>query len=42
MIGFPFTVNCLPHALRSALGALRQGGSLKAGHIDPVILPSFP
>jgi hypothetical protein len=25
IIGLPFTVHCLPHALRSALGALRQG-----------------
>jgi hypothetical protein len=27
MISLPFTVYCLPHALRSALSALRQGGS---------------
>jgi hypothetical protein len=25
MVGLPFTVYCLPHALRSALSALRQG-----------------
>jgi hypothetical protein len=25
MIGLPFTVSCLPHALRSALSAMRQG-----------------
>jgi hypothetical protein len=24
MVGLPFTVYCLPHALRSALSALRQ------------------
>ena len=33
MIGF--TVHCLPHALRSALSALRQGGSPKPGPLDP-------
>jgi hypothetical protein len=31
MIGLPFTIYCLPHALRSALSALRQGGSPKPG-----------
>jgi hypothetical protein len=31
MIGLPFTVYCLPHALRSALSALRQGGGLEPG-----------
>jgi hypothetical protein len=35
MIGLPFTVSCLPHALRSALNALRQGGSPKPGPLDP-------
>jgi hypothetical protein len=31
MIGLPFTVYCLPHAFRSALSALRQGGQSKDG-----------
>jgi hypothetical protein len=31
MIGLPFTVYCLPHALRSALSALPQGSSPKTG-----------
>ncbi len=35
MIGLPFTVYCLPHALRSALSALRQGGSPKPGPLGP-------
>jgi hypothetical protein len=33
MIGLSFTVYSLPHALRSALSALRQGGSPKLGHL---------
>jgi hypothetical protein len=31
MIGLPFTVYRLPHALRSAFSALRHGGSPKPG-----------
>jgi hypothetical protein len=35
MIGLAFTVYCLPHALRSALSALRHGGSPKPGPLRP-------
>ena len=40
MIGLPFTVYCLPHALRSALGTLRHGGRPKPGPLDtdPLLL----
>jgi hypothetical protein len=31
MFGLPFTIYCLPHALRSALSALRHEGSAKPG-----------
>ena len=35
MIGLPFTVSCLSHALRSALSALRQGDSAKPVPLGP-------
>ena len=40
MIGLPFTLYSLPYALRSALSALRHGGSSKLGpfmsnHVSP-------
>ena len=37
MVGLPFTVYCLPYALRSALSALRQGGSPKPGPLARII-----
>ena len=42
MIGLPFTVYCLPHALRSALSALRQEGSAKPGLLGPECFLSQP
>ena len=35
MIGLPFTAYCLPHALRSALSALPQGGIPKTSPLGP-------
>ena len=35
IVGLPFTVYCLPHALRSALSALRGVGSPKSDVFDP-------
>jgi hypothetical protein len=38
MIGLPFTVYCLPRALRSALSALRQGCSPETSPLSPASL----